>query len=519
MQVFVSYKSEDCNVVREVVEILITAGVRVWFAEYEVLPSNYDEFDRDINAKLQNAVRGCTHALVFTNNRWSESDYCRTEMKAVIAGIPAQDIIEVRIPHEGLPHRDYPILEHGSTLDYTESPAATATSVLNLLGVAVPSPVRAIVPSAMPSLRLWRFGLSLNPAPFDSSIKGSRHACHRFEAPSVMLQAELNGQTVKLAIVLEVFDSVLRSLEISQEGAAADREVYKEYRKYAEKWERDKSFDIRGLHLFFWNTRSQLALTYTAPGKNSENLQGSWERRYVLSPRGVTPAERGEIHFIFYASDIKGTWEEQFRKFTALCPFFDQIMQTVQYQPITAREDLVNIVPMVFVRLLYLAACGWGAYALASRTEPADWLILLVMVAGTVCADLAIVIYSSVYRQILWTIESWPIEDSIGGAYSRITNNIPYGIMGYPVSWVMPYFIDLINTLTANKGTLRFPGPGLVWLVLIWFLLISYGYSNIGLFLSGALGLLAAFIVGLIVVLRFVCYRIHGVNWSDLELR
>lgn len=521
MRVFVSYKSEDCNVVREVVEILISAGVPVWFAEYEVLPSQYDVFDRDLEANLQKAVRGCTHALVFTNNRWSESDYCRAEMRAVSAAISARDIIEVRIPHEELPHREYQMLEHGPTLDYAQDPTATATSVLRLLGIEGAPPARAAVLSAKPSLRLWRFGLTLDPGTFESSIKESRRASHGHGAPSVLLQTALNGQAVKMVIILEVFDSVLRSLQMSQEGAAADREVYKGYRQYAQKWEVEASVEIRGLHLYFWNARSQLALTYVTPSKDSAHPQGSWERRYVLSPRGTTPAERGEIHFIFYAPDIKGTPEEQFRKFTALCRVFDQLMRTVRYQPVTAREDITNSAPMILVRLLYLTVCGWGAYALASRPEAADWLILLAMVVGAVCAELAVALYSSVYRQILWTIETAPIEDSFEDAYSRITTNAPSEIMGYPVVLVMPYFTDLVLTLGAprGRGTLLFPGPGLVWLVPTWLLLISYGYSNLGLSWSVAFGFLAALIVGLVVVLRFVCYRIHGLNWKDLELR
>jgi hypothetical protein len=150
---------------------------------------------------LQKAVRGCTHALVFTNNRWSESDYCRAEMKAVNVAILAPNIIEVRIPHEELAHRQYPVLEHGPTLDYTDNPEVTAAAVLKLLGVESSFPTRAIALFAKPSFRLWRFGLAPNPGPFHPSIKGSRRASDGHGAPAVMLQAELNTQAVQLLIV------------------------------------------------------------------------------------------------------------------------------------------------------------------------------------------------------------------------------------------------------------------------------------------------------------------------------
>jgi hypothetical protein len=47
-EVFISYKSDDAEAVRHTVEVLIGNGLKVWFAEYEVLIKNYDNFDREI---------------------------------------------------------------------------------------------------------------------------------------------------------------------------------------------------------------------------------------------------------------------------------------------------------------------------------------------------------------------------------------------------------------------------------------------------------------------------------------
>jgi hypothetical protein len=49
---FISYKSEDANLVRAVAERLMACGNEIWFAEYRVLPENYEEFDMLIDEGL-----------------------------------------------------------------------------------------------------------------------------------------------------------------------------------------------------------------------------------------------------------------------------------------------------------------------------------------------------------------------------------------------------------------------------------------------------------------------------------
>lgn len=520
MRLFISYKSEDCNAVREIVEILISAGVPVWFAEYEVLPSQYDIFDRDLEANLHIAVRACTHALIFSNDRWSESDYCRVEMIAICALLPARNVIEVCIPHEDMPHRKYPILESGTMIEYSHNPITTARSILELFGINAAASIRPAIPSGKTMLRLWRFGLTLNPGGFEPTLEGSRRTSVGQGRPSAVLQAEIDGLTVKMAIILDVFDTVLRSLQISEKGAVSDRLVYKGYRQYAQKWEVEKSIEIRGLHLYFWDSRSQVALTYVTRSNDSRGLKGFWERRYVLSPRGMSPAERGEIHILFYVPELRGTDEEQLQRFVGLCRVFDRIVRTIQYQPLSARRDITNILPMIIVRIIYFTTCGWGANVLSSQPELSDWCILVAMVGGSMCAESLLVLYSCVYRQILWTLQTAPIEDSFDDTFSRLTTNVPYEIMSYPVVLIMPFVTDLVLTLSARRGrgTLLFPGPGLAWLVPIWFLLCTYGYTNLGLSWSILLAFMAGLVVGFMVVLRFICHRLHGVHWKDLVL-
>lgn len=48
---------------RNVTERLMSCGVDVWFAEYKVLPSNYDEFDKNIEKELAEAVE-CNYNII-----------------------------------------------------------------------------------------------------------------------------------------------------------------------------------------------------------------------------------------------------------------------------------------------------------------------------------------------------------------------------------------------------------------------------------------------------------------------
>lgn len=98
--IFLSYKSEDANLVRLVAEYLIAGGLDVWFNEYQILPENYERFTEAIDE----GIRQATHAVVFTNNRWSRADWCLYEMKGLLRSIADRSrIVEVCIPYEDEP--------------------------------------------------------------------------------------------------------------------------------------------------------------------------------------------------------------------------------------------------------------------------------------------------------------------------------------------------------------------------------------------------------------------------------
>ena len=94
-------QSEDVTVVRAVADGLIAAGARVWFAEYEILLSGRERFQERIDEGIQRSAYG----LVFTNDRFVGSPYCRRELDQLLEFAGPERIMEITLPREEGPHR------------------------------------------------------------------------------------------------------------------------------------------------------------------------------------------------------------------------------------------------------------------------------------------------------------------------------------------------------------------------------------------------------------------------------
>ena len=166
MRIFISYKSEDANLVRAVAEYLIVAGVNTWFNEYEVRLDIYDDFDRDIYQKLDEAVSTCTHGVVFTNNRWAMSEYCRKEMESMLRCIQHENILEICFPNEHMPHQIFNDLERINSLSGLSDAYLIANEILNRFKIDIEiSPAIDLVKH---DLQLHRYGSYINLGPINT---------------------------------------------------------------------------------------------------------------------------------------------------------------------------------------------------------------------------------------------------------------------------------------------------------------------------------------------------------------
>jgi hypothetical protein len=91
--VFLSYKSEDSDLVRTVAEWLISAGLRVWFAEYQILLHDRDQFQKHIDIGVAKSKWG----IAFTNPTYIDSEHCQNELKSLASttGCTADHLLEV----------------------------------------------------------------------------------------------------------------------------------------------------------------------------------------------------------------------------------------------------------------------------------------------------------------------------------------------------------------------------------------------------------------------------------------
>lgn len=96
--VFISYKSENVDVVRPFAEQLIAAGLNVWFAEYIIVLYGREYFDKAIDNGLKKAKIG----ICFTNDLYEKSEWCQYEKEQLLRSKSQQNIIEIIIPTESI---------------------------------------------------------------------------------------------------------------------------------------------------------------------------------------------------------------------------------------------------------------------------------------------------------------------------------------------------------------------------------------------------------------------------------
>ncbi|MBP1660241.1 MAG: Ankyrin, partial [Candidatus Aminicenantes bacterium] len=177
MFVFLSYKSEDANLVRQVAEQLIGCGLDVWVNEYRILAGDYEKFQDGINDGLSRA----THAIVFTNNRWAGAEWCRYEMNGLLARIPDRSrIVEVAIPWEDKPREVFPDLLGRPAVVYRGDPRRPShtgvhdvvVAILDRLGFG--TGMTALPATAPRADWLPSYGVTYDRGPFDIWLERSR---------------------------------------------------------------------------------------------------------------------------------------------------------------------------------------------------------------------------------------------------------------------------------------------------------------------------------------------------------
>ena len=314
-EAFVSYKSDDVQLAREITDQLIASGRRVWFAEYQILLQARDQFQEAILRGIRRSAVG----LAITNDRYAESEYCRLEMHDLLERCGPERVLEIKVPAEDGPHRQFPGLE--------ASPQATAADLNDALSfvnaelgwevelppsngaaAAGPKEIRAVCMGYVYRLDIsgWEVleaGLEQLP---DGTEKGP------------VLRRGLDGGG-------EVHVNVYAGPETataarSQDRDADDREMYNELLDYLPRHVGRLSAKVQGVHLMFHKGLSQMAVTYRMPRRYG----GYWTRKHsvvIPGPHGNEPAE-----FVFTFG-----FSGPFREYCRHAHLMDELVRTVEW--------------------------------------------------------------------------------------------------------------------------------------------------------------------------------------------
>lgn len=330
-QVFISYKSQNANIVRRIVDNLIANGFNVWFAEYEVNASNYEEFSRLIDSQITEAIGNSTHAILFTNNLWGNSRYCQHEKTQILQGNFPIKAIQVCLPKETQPllplqeSSNIPCIEHKE-----DSLRETLKFIIEeLVGSSKGLDQNFYSIEDTPNVFVFRYGrLNIGRLNYTGCSAGLGRVGKEHE---YRFEGELDGIGVRLEIDIDPYNTAVkrRTLEAAQMKIVDDREVYKLMRIRANRWYKKNPLNEHGLHLFFQEGTSNIGFTYwTAQPNNSHK----WFRVYSV----ISQDERYGIPITvtYYFSALFTTTDraKSFRKFCSLLNYGEQIIHSYEYE-------------------------------------------------------------------------------------------------------------------------------------------------------------------------------------------
>ena len=305
--VFVSYKSHDAVVAREIVDRLIGSGISVWFAEYEVLLDR-ERFQEMYLAGIRNSRLG----LAITNDRYVGSKYCREEMEELLERLGPSRVIEARLPPEDETHRTFPRLSESRQVEPT-SVDDVVDFIRRETGFEIRQPASIDVSRPEPlGGRSFGGNYVLDAAGWSVDDRGGE----RLEDLTMQGPAfHLVGGEYRL--VGNIFTGPEVAPEARREGRTSDdREMYEALLPHVRKHVGTLGADVRGVHLLFYGGFSQMLVTY--------RLAGYWARKYSVILE--SPGQDFPTEFVFTFGFFG-----PFREYCRHAHLLDRMVRTLQW--------------------------------------------------------------------------------------------------------------------------------------------------------------------------------------------
>jgi hypothetical protein len=294
--IFVSYKSEDVAVARRIAETLIGAGWNVWFAEYRILLERRAQFMPMFGLGALDSWYG----LLITNDRWAQSRHCAREARILLGTMGPKRILEVRAPSQPLPHQYFPRLSQCAALETTD-----------------PAKVLRFVEAHTNHLAACPEHLLPRPAPI-----GGRRFSSYYEGRSCSIEVgdwDLFGDPASMSGISWGYKQLPSGVLDGHVGITpleADRLAREKRWGLGEAFMFDvmahharkviKSFNgfPRGVHLFYYQDRPQMGLTYWT------DSPPYWHRSMMFDALNPTTGQAANFHFRFR---FKGSFREYCR--------------------------------------------------------------------------------------------------------------------------------------------------------------------------------------------------------------
>lgn len=285
--IFMSYKSCDAVLVREVSDRLIAGGASVWLSEYEIPLRNEKQFLRYIDYGLRRSRYG----LAFTHGHYADSVYCREEMSGLLRNCGPARILRVKLVDADPVESRFPQITSAPVLRTD----GDANSILKFVAGHT-----GLQPAKVSETRF-------EPSSFEGVWAGRPY---RLDTTGWEKAKVYEGLTTVVGPTLYYIEGpphLLFNLDIRAERAPEarfrqdfdDRRMYNKLKKYIPEFLGELKAQARGIHLFFHSGLTQMGVTYW--------VGNHWRRKYSVILPGKENEPAAEFMFTFsYLGDFQG---------------------------------------------------------------------------------------------------------------------------------------------------------------------------------------------------------------------
>lgn len=378
---FISYKSENIDVVRPIAEILIANHFKVWFSEYSLDINTYLSTEDALQRAVLTGISKSKYALCFTNEAYFASDRCRMELNGLFGHLNQEHIIQVplsvpafyaqvslsRIEIDAI--RELKEKLKPSPCIEFESIAVTLQQIERLADLEIDDPLQEL--RAKLSSRRTHFSYNDNDFSIDFSGWHVRprwaFAAANGDAAGPRFERDFGHARLSGHILVGPQDKNLTrtlSPEYNSRNKTPDRLYYRRAAEFAQVvihglWNRAfgnlRGQAIHGLHILFLLGRSQMAVTTFSNPKETVLFEkgGTINRLYSVVVPETSDDPDTEVAFFF-------SFQGSFSAFCQCAPYMDKLVLSLQRESITTqstrRQYTSNLAAWIRQPLLWVAA-------------------------------------------------------------------------------------------------------------------------------------------------------------------